>query len=242
LLRYEVHQIHLEGLGRYYLPLPKLNASQAQFLLRHFQDRGFSVRTGNHLMNATAGKTRLTVDPAGLSWSSGELLDPIAPAIPTLLAFSKERAVSNDLDQRYLYFSAKKIKERRLEIQLFTRMESLRTWTALRNVGLCGLTPDEKAVIASLLGGAEGNVECVTDYFSEMSSSMPLGRKQYYRSTISIDEFVSTLRTLSHSSQKNSYLPRESILRVRVNERFDSHSALDALGEWCYLQYSSKNL
>jgi hypothetical protein len=242
LLRYEVHQIRLEGLGRYYLPLPKLNALQVQFLSHHLQERGFSIRAGSRLVRAAAGTTKLTVDPAGLSWSSGELLDAIAPAIPMLLTFPKERAVSDNLDQRYLYFGAKRIKGRRLEIQLFTRMESLSLWTQLRKVGLCGLTPDEKKVIASLLGAAEGTVECVTDYLSEMSSSVQLGRRQYYRSRLSINEFVSTLRTVSHSSQKNSYLPRESILRVTVTKGFDIRSALDGLGEWCYLEYSSKNL
>ncbi len=193
-------------------------------------------------MRAAVGGTRLTVDPTGLSWSSGELLDAIAPAIPMLLSIDKEEVVSDSLDQQYLYFSAKKVRDRRLEIQLFTRMESLRTWTELRKVGLCGLTPDEKAVVASLLGGAEGTVECVTDYPSDVSSSMRLGSKPYFRSLISIDEFVSTLRTISQSSRRNSYLPRESILRVRVKEYFDVRSALDGLGEWCYLEYSSKNL
>jgi len=159
-----------------------------------------------------------------------------------LLSIDKEEAVSESLDQRYLYFIAKRVRDRRLEIQLFTRMESSRTWTELRKVGICGLTPDEKAVVVSLLGGAEGTVECVTDYLSEVSSSMRLGSRQYYRSTISIDEFVSTLRTISESSRRNSYLPRESILRVTAKEYFDARSALDGLGEWCYLEYSSKNL
>ena len=128
-----------------------------------------------------------------------------------------------------------------LEVQLFTRMEGLRTWTELRKEGLCGLTPDEKAVTVSLLDAAEGTVECVTDYPSDASSPINLGGMQYYRSVIPIEEFVSTLRTVSQTSRRNCYLPRGSILRVRAKNRFDARPALDGLGEWCYLDYS-KNL
>jgi hypothetical protein len=159
-----------------------------------------------------------------------------------LLSIPKERVVGDLHNQQYRYFAVKRIDSRRVQIQLFTRLEGLRTWTELRKAGLCGLTPDEKSVIVSLLEGAAGTVECVTDFFSEASSPMRFARRQYYRSVISIDEFVSTLRTVSRSSRRNCYLPRESILRVRVKERFDIHPVLDGLGEWCFFEYSSKNL
>ena len=237
-----MHQLHLDNLERYYLPLPKLNARQVEFLLRNLQDRGFRTRAGSRLLRITAGATAVSVDPAGLSWSHGELLDAIAPAIPSLLAFAKGAAANARLDPRYVYFSAKKVRGRLIEFQFFTRMESLRTWTELRRVGLCGLTPDEKAVIESLLEGAEGTVECVTDYFSEKSSPILIGRRLYYRSTISVDEFAATLRTVSQSSQRNSYLPRESILRMTTKDRFEFRHVFEGLGEWCYVDYSSKNL
>jgi hypothetical protein len=121
-------------------------------------------------------------------------------------------------------------------------MEGLRTWTELRKDGLCGLTPDEKSVIASLLGAAEGNVECMTDFISDSSIPMRLGRRPFYRSSIPVDEFISTLMTVSQKSRRNSFLPRGSILRVTMKEKPDAQTVLGELGEWCYLEYPSKNL
>jgi hypothetical protein len=230
-----VHQIRLEGLGRYYLPLPKLNSVQVQFLSQHLRDRGFTVHVGKRILLAVAGTSRITVNPAGLSSSSGELLDAISPAIPSLLSFDKERVTNDLVDQQPLYFSPKKSKAGTLEIQLFTRMEGFRTWTELRKTGLCGLTPDEEAVIASLLQTGDGSVECVTDFLSETSFPLRLGRVQYFLSRIPVDEFVSTLRTVSKSSRRNSYLPRDSTLRVRVEKKFDLGADPGGLGEWCYL-------
>jgi hypothetical protein len=189
---------------------------------------------------AVAGTSRITVNPAGLSSSSGDLLDAISPAIPSLLSLDR---VANDLvDRQPLYFSPKKSKVGTLEIRLFTRMEGFRTWTELRKAALCGLTPDEEAVISSLLRTGDGSVECVTDFLSETSFPLRLGRVQYFLSRVSVDEFVSTLRTVSKSSRRNSYLPRDSTLRVRVEKNFDLDADLGGLGEWCYLGRSSKNL
>jgi len=241
LLRYEVHQIRLEGLGLYYLPLPKLNATQVHLLREHLRDRGFSIRVMGRRLRASAGATRLTVDPIGLSWSSGELLDAITPALPVLLSSAKEEIAGERLDPRFMYFTAKKLTGRRSEIQLFPRMEASRSWDELRKTGLCGLTPDEKSVIASLLHGAEGKVECVTDFMSDSSVPMLIGRRLYFSSLIPVDEFASSLLTVCQSSRRNSFLPRSSILRVALKEELDPKSAFGGLGEWCYLDYS-KNL
>ncbi|MDA4122782.1 MAG: hypothetical protein OK456_06340 [Thaumarchaeota archaeon] len=234
MLLYRVHQIHLEGLDRYYLPLPKLNTSQLSYLSQNLQNRGFRVKVGPRLLRASASSINLSVDPGGLSWSSKEVLDAITPAIPRLLAFPRETVAGGPLDKHLLYFRAKRVRGRKYDVHLFTRMESLHTWTELRKEGLCGLTPDEKKVIGSLLASAEGTVECLTDYVSEDSSPVQFERRQYYRSTIPVAEFLSTLRSVSEASKRNSYLPRESILRVTLDET-TAQPSLDGLDEWCYL-------
>ena len=234
MLPYRVHQIHLQGLDRYYLPLPKLNTSQLRYLSQNLRDRGFRVRVGPRLLRASADSINLSVDPAGLSWSSKEVLDAITPAIPRLLAFPKETAAAGLLDKHLLYFRAKRVRGRKYDVHLFTRMESLHTWTELRKEGLSGLTPDEKKVIGSLLASAEGAVQCVTDYVSENSSPVQFDRRQYYRSTIPVAEFLSTLRTVSEYSRRNSYLPRESILRVTL-DKTAAQPSLEGLDEWCYV-------
>ena len=241
MLAFRVCQIRLEGIGRCYLPLPKLSEEQVSLIKRHLEERGFSVRRRRHLLHAVSRASNLTVDPAGLSWSSEELIDPIGPVIPSLLEVPKQRVEIDSLGARYLYFVIKR-RGLKLEIQLFTRMESLRLWSELRKAGLCGLTPDERTVIASLLGSHRGTVDCVTDYYTDVCIPMQIGRNLYYQSTLPISEFVSSLRTFSEASKRNSYVPRDSILRLTADDPIDAAAALQGLGQWCYLDFASTNL
>ena len=236
-LRYVVQQIRLESMNRYYLPLPKLNHSQLRFLKENLEGRGFTCRAEGHFLRASDGPATLTIDSAGLASSAGELLDALAPTIPALLSFPKEASGGPSTPP---YFIVKRVKADLHEIQVFPRMEGLRTWSELRRMGLCGLTPDEKAVVSSLLSDTRGTIECVTDYVSESSSPMMLGKRQFYRSEIPIREFVSNLGTMDRPHSRRCYLPRKSVIRVNATRDLDARSALAGLGEWCFLNLDPK--
>jgi len=239
LLRYSLRQIYLQSLGRYYLPLPKLSVAQMSFLSGNLEERGFRVQRDQRVLRAKAPSITLAIDPEGLARSSGDLMDAIAPAIPELLAFTPENRESPQ-DGRAVYMRAKKVRGRSFELQLFTRMESLRTWTEMRREGVCALAPDEKEQIVSFLASSQGSVECITDYVCETSSPLQFGRRQYYRSTVPVEEFRTSLRTLTESSSRNSYLPRESVLRVEMKGRPELPGLTDSLGEWCYIRWTPK--
>jgi hypothetical protein len=231
LLPFQVHQFYLKETEMYYLPLPKLSGAQMQFIAERLEGGGFSVRMTNRLHARTETK-RITLDPSGLAWSSGEVLDAIAPAIPPILGFAKEHAASNP------YFAQKKTDEGS-EIHLFPRMESSRLWSALRESGESGLTPDEKLAVQGLLEAANGEIECVTDYPTEGCRPLQVGSARYYMSKLGAQEFASSLRTISSSSYRNSYLPRDSILKIE-GRSLDWDFLSRDLGEWCYLDFPPK--
>jgi len=232
LLRFEVHELHLESMGRYFLPLPKLSTAQLEFLAQHLRQRGFSVSPGTRL-HARRGSNRISIDRVGLAWSSEALLDAIAPAVPGLLGLPRGPVPTNP------YLEAKKVRGG-FAVRLFMRMESSSIWARLRGSGKCGLTPDEGLVIQEVLRVAEGEVECVTDYPTEGCSPFQVGRRAYYDSRVPIDQFVANLRTVSSVSPKNCYLPRRSTLMVHTASKI-SDSLPAELGEWCFL-FAPKNL
>ncbi len=232
--RYEVHQIYLEGLERYYLPLPKLTSRQLQALEKRLATKGFRVKNDGYTLNAEDRFRRMTILRSGLAWSSGELLDALAPAMPSLLSIPREPVEGNP------YFTAKKLNDG-FELQLFPRMEGLRIWTELRRSGLSGLTPDEKAAVSEALLDSDQNVECVTDYPTEGCSVLLVGGMQYYRSSVPAGEFASMLRTVSSSSPRSCYLPRSSLIRVRTGSPPGFPTA-EGLGEWCFLEFPPKRL
>jgi hypothetical protein len=226
LLRFEVHEVYLETMGRYLLPLPKLSGAQLEFLARHLGKHGFSVGAGPRI-SARRGQSRISIDRVGLAWSSEELLDAVAPAVPGLLKLSREATPTNP------YFEAKKTKDG-FAVRLVTRMESSSLWVGLRGSGQCGLTPDEGLVIRELLRDTEGEVECVADYPTEGCSPLRVGRHPYYESRVPIGEFVANLRTVSSPPRKNCYLPKQSTLHLRTESRSLGGLPED-LGEWCFL-------
>lgn len=204
----------------------------------HLERRGFSVRPGRGPRGLVAAKSaqRIAIDGAlGLASSSVDLLDPLAPAIPTLLALGSREAGKSGAGAASSYLSLKR-SGGSVELQLFPRMESLRTWSCLRRDGLCGLTPDEAAVLKHLLGRASSSshVECVTARPRQGSRALQEGRRLYYRSKVPVGEFLDSLRTIdSDGADSASYLPRDSVISlpgVRVDPRIQP--AL--LGEWCF--------
>jgi hypothetical protein len=227
LLRFELHQIRLEGPRRYYLPLPKLSEFQLELVAARLLRSGLSVRRTQGRVAAEGDEGTTVISQSGLASSNSDMLDLLSPAIPPLLDAPKEPSASNP------YFAAKRRGDS-FEIQLFARMEGLRLWSELRKEGKCGLTPDEKEVITHLLARAEGSIQCVTDYPTDGCSLMRFGRKQYYRSLLPVREFSSRLRVIDSQSVKNSYLPRSSVLKLKTRSIPSLRSGPE-LGEWCFL-------
>lgn len=227
---YSLHQIFLEGLERYFLPLPKLNGSQLELLVKRLEVSGFRVSVGGTI-RARKGERALTVEGSGLAWSNMELIDPLAPVIPALLSVRKTRVRENP------YFSAK-LTNGRYRAQLFLRMEALGTWEELRKDDLSGLAPDEAAVISSLLEERRGGILGVTDYPREESRILQFGKKVYYESMIDASEFIANLRSIERRGVRNSYVPRNSVIEVEVTRAPSVRRIADilsSLDEWCYL-------
>ena len=229
-LRFELRQLYVPSLDRFFLPLPKLTIDQTDFLARHLKERGFEIRqVGQKRQSARKGAERITVDGSmGLAKSNMDLLDPLGPAIPRLLRFPRGRPA---LRASSLYFEVKR-SNRFTEIQFFPRLESLRTWTGLRADGLCGLIPDEALVIRRLLEGAgNAEIDCVSANPRQGSSPSQIRGKQFYRSRVPAKEFLGSLRDIGFNPAGDTYLPRASTIRLaRAGSRFDA----DELGEWCY--------
>lgn len=227
---YSLRQIFLKGLERYFLPLPKLNDSQLELLVKRLEVCGFRVRVGGTI-RARKGERAITIEGSGLAWSNMELLDPLAPVIPALLSVRKTKVRGNP------YFSAK-LTGGRYRAQLFLRMEALGTWRELRKHDLSGLTPDEAVVISSLLEGSRGEVRGVTDYPREESRILQFGKKVYYESMIDGGEFVANLRTIERKGIRNSYVPRNSVVDVEVTRAPPVRriaKVIGSLDEWCYI-------
>jgi hypothetical protein len=238
MLRFLLRPVHVPSLGRHFLPLPKLEDPQLARLTAHLEARGFAVRqgSGGRKLVAVKGEQRIAIDGAlGLASSSADMLDALAPAIPELLVYPRRETgkVTEDVTARY--FSVKG-SGTSAKLQLFPRLESLRTWTCLRKDGLSGLTPDEAAVLRHLFGKATAGaqVECVTAGPRKGSSTLQIGRNLYHRSAIPVSEFLSSLRTIdSGAADSASYLPRDSAIPLH-GVRVDTRIVADELGEWCY--------
>lgn len=228
MLKFEVRQLYLESVNRYYLPLPKMTRSQMGALAGRLRSLGIStVSRGGRITGDDAG-TKVSITSSGLASSSEDMLDALLPAVPSLLHFPRERVPVNP------YLLTKPTRTG-LEIQFFPRMEGLRLWKELRTSGECGLTPDEKAVASRVLAPARQNLECITDYPTDGCSVVQFGTRQYYLSSIPAREFADRLRTTSTTSSKNSYLPRSSV--IRLEEGRLPELSPDDLGEWCYLDF-----
>jgi hypothetical protein len=233
-LRFALHQLHIQSLGRYYLPLPKLTEAQLKQLSAHLEARGFSVRpgSGSGRRVAVRGHERIAIDGTlGLAGSGADLLDALAPAVPGILASPR-----GDTGGAARYYSLKRTGAAAV-LQFFPRLESLRVWTYLRREGTCGLTPDEAAVLRHLLGKASGSsqIRCVTATPKMGSRPLQVGRRVYYESDLPVREFLASLRTIDSGERGSaSYLPRGSVLEV-PGVRVDTSPAVEEVGEWCYL-------
>ncbi len=238
MLRFKLHQIHVPSLGRYFLPLPKLTDLQLGFLSSNLEQRGFSVCPGSGPSRRVArkGAQRIAIDGAlGLAGSGGDVLDALAPPIPQVLALGRRSAEGANATVTASYLSLKRAGPS-TRLHLFPRLESFRTWSALRKDGLCGLTPDEAVVLKRILTNAprSSQLECVTAKPRQGSKALQEGRRLYYRSTIPIAEFLDSLGTIdSEGAEAASYLPRDSIISLS-GVRIDLRVETGELGEWCF--------
>ena len=238
MLRFRIHQIYIHSVHSNLIPLPKLTDPQLGILSGHLQEHDFNVRVGSkpNKRIALRGNQRISIDgELGLASSSVDMLDPIAPAVPGILAAPRVEGGSEARERVADRYFSLKSSGASVELQLFPRMESLRMWTNLREEGLSGLTPDEAVVIKHALGNASSasSVRCVTAQPRSGSRRLQVGRKLYYESVLSVSEFLSSLRTIdSGQIDSASYLPRDSIF-VLSRLRLDTSLAPDELGEWC---------
>ena len=230
LLSFTVNQVHLGRL--HYILLPKLNRGQMQALSQRLGVPGYS----NHLrgvLTARSDAGTIHVDPAGLCWSNADPADAILPAIPALLPERKERIPLEEL--KGMYFTSARIKGETV-VKLRTRIEASSRWEALRASGGCGLAPDERAVALFLTERLEG-CNLLTDFSTDGSTPRRCGRRIYFDSMLGAADAMSTLRIACEIQTRNSYLPRDNVLRSRghlsLSRRHLSELFVE-LGEWCY--------
>jgi hypothetical protein len=235
LLGFRFQQFELGG--RYYVPLPKLTSLQVEIINQRLKAVGFRTSAAG-ILRAAKESLAVTVASEGLCWSNHDLTDILVPVVPSVLT-SKKRPVSiRSLADKY--FGAKRQDDGVL-LRLSPRLETSSLWRFMRAADSCALTPDEHAVFSFLLRHSSLESEILTDYPTEGCRVRRIGRKQYYSSRISGEEAADTLRDLGTRGSRNSYLPRDSLLRlsslgVRLGELSD---VLRGLGEWCYFTPSS---
>jgi hypothetical protein len=193
---------------------------------------GFSVRVGRFI----TGKSRLgavRIDPSGVCWSTFDPGDAILPVIPTILASPKVGISLEELEA--MYFKVARSEETILA-RLTTRVEASTHWEELRASGGCGLAPDEHAVASFLIKKGKGPCKLLTDYPTKGAKVRIYGRRSYYESSLSRSEAQSTLRAVGEKDVRNSYIPRDGILRFGEAMTASKEELVDlfvTLGEWC---------
>ena len=183
---------------------------------------------------ARSGRSKIHIDPSGLCRSTTDIADLIIPLIPDILSLEKQPIPIDEL--KSLYLTTGRI-GRKTTIRVSTRLESCNLWESMRATDSCGLSPDEHAVSSFLFEHARGVCEVVTDFAEAGSVIRMLGKRRYFDSKIDPSMAATTLRVVGAKSARNSYLPRDGMLRLA---NFENPSAVDwlsifkELGEWCY--------
>jgi hypothetical protein len=205
---------------------------QIEAIATRFSDLGFRV-SGTSTLRAVKGDVTTTLDKGGLCWSSRDLADVLAPAVPSILGMRKEAISLRSLCRQY--FQAKRGRGETL-LRVSPRLEYSTYWERLRATDSCALTPDEHAVYSLLLSRSVLDSEILTDYPTVGCAVRSIGRRQYYSCNIDGAEASATLRPLDGKRQRNSYLPEGSILSLSSLHVPASalKSTMNELGEWCY--------
>jgi hypothetical protein len=231
LLLFKFHQIELHG--RWFVLLPKLTHSQLETLAERLRGLGFKT-AGQDPLRATKDRTRIVLERRGLCSSNRDLLDVLAPAIPSILETGTEAVSLRELCGAYFRI---KTEGGSTVLSLLPRLESSSTWDALRVSGSCGLTPDEKAVYSFLVSRPGIRSRILTNYPSDECSVRMIGRKQYYSCSVEGPEASFNLCEVGVAKSRSAYLPRDSIIRFSpfVLGEGSLRSVLAGLGEWCFL-------
>jgi hypothetical protein len=233
MLTYELLQLDIGD--RSLILMPRLVSAQLDLLSARLSSLGFRVTTGSLLTAKRPGQT-IHISSSGYCLSNQDPTDHVAPAIPELLAVPKQSVPATALMGTYLQT---KHSAPGVAVRFTPRIESGILWTELRRADNCGLTPDEHFVLRAVLKAASGRCTLLTDFPVEGSRIKVIGRRQYYISSLTLSEASSTLRVAGRRGERNSYLPRDGIVRLASLRPF-SHRQLvgisNGLGEWCYLQ------
>jgi len=216
--------------GKHYVLLPKLGGNQIGLVEEGLRSRGFSIRESRGII-ATRKGVVVKVFPIGYASSTSDLTDFIAPIIPELLKSPKETVAAKELVNQYITLDVNEPKR----LRITPRLESGSTWNWLRRLGLCALTPDEHLILKLFLSRARTCSDLLTDFPTRSSRVRVLGTRQFYESALESSDAASSLRSLGHKGERNSYLPRSGILGVE-GFTFPSDSELTAafndVGDW----------
>jgi len=232
MLRFRFEQFVLAG--RYHVPLPKMVPGQMEVVRRRLESLGFATY-GRDSIRASKRATKIVVGSSGLASSNEDLSDAIAPVLPEVLACRPNKVDIGNLMRAY--FASEK-RGGRLVVRVSPRLESESYWDELRSKGSCALTPDERVVYTAMLSSRATATPLVTDFPTEGSAVKRIGRKQYYASRLEPHEAASTLRGLGSLDEKNTYLPRNSLLSLNPASvpKKELGGAFRDLGDWCYLK------
>lgn len=229
---FRVHQFQLAA--RHYILLPKLNGAQVKVLHERLVEKGFAPDSSH---KGVRGETEVVhVDPEGLCWANFDPSDAVLPALPEILSMSKEKIPLGGLLRKY--FGQQK-EGSDLLVRLSTRLESSSTWGELRRLGQSALAPDERSVACFLIAVSKGPLEMVTNYPTEGSRQKIHGRRLYYESFLEPEEAARNLSSLGRKGPRDSFLPRNGILRLRSYRSPPRKSwvgLFDSLEDWCYLR------
>lgn len=234
LLRFHFHQIELRD--RFYVPMPKMTPGQVALIRGRLSSLGFKTFQASTL-TATKSSTRIDVNPAGFCRSNRDMSDVIAPVVPEILDCAPEPVSRTAI--RSAYFASQR-SGGDVSVHLSPCLESGPLWEELRATGACALTPDEQVVYSSLLSFSRREFSALTDFPTPSSRVRRIGSRQYYDSVLEPTEVVSTLRGLESNAPRNSYLPRDAIVRLQSSELppDSSRGLFEGLGEWCFLSHA----
>ena len=229
LLRFGLHQVQMGE--TYCLLLPKLNSLQVGMLSSRLEGLGFDVRRGEPLRARKRGFS-VAVSSTGVCRSNHDPADVVAPVVPDLLAAPKEPI---DLDVLLgMYYHAKSGLHG--AVRFSARVESGSSWLKLRKEGSCGLSPDERLVLAHVMSAGAGRCGVVTDFPTDRGSTIRAGDRLYYRSSIPTSLASALLRTSGETGPRNVYLPADGVITFRQWAPPSRRELLDValeLGEWC---------
>lgn len=227
------HFRQIELADWFYVLMPKMTRRQVAVVRGRLTSLGFKT-IQSATLKATRSGWRIELNPAGFCRSNRDMSDVIAPVVPEILDCARE-SVSPLLLRRAYFASQRRGSE--VSLHLTPRLESGPLWETLRAAGSCALTPDEQAVYSSLLSFSYSGFAMVTDFPTPGCAVRRIGRRQYYDSILEPAEIASTLRGLESHGQRNTYLPRDALIRLRSATLLPetSRDPFDGLGEWCFL-------